>query len=54
MATPRVVRRPSTTGSYEPSSTPIFREARYLLAEEPDLRDTALYLSVLGAVADGH
>lgn len=34
--------------------TPLFREARYLLAEEPDLRDTALYLSVLGAVADGH
>uniref|UniRef100_UPI001C281391 AAA family ATPase n=1 Tax=Streptomyces sp. AC602_WCS936 TaxID=2823685 RepID=UPI001C281391 len=34
--------------------TPLFREARYLLAEEPDLRDTALYLSVLGAVAEGH
>jgi AAA+ ATPase superfamily predicted ATPase len=34
--------------------TPLFREARYLLAEEPDLRDTALYLSVLGAVADGN
>ncbi|MFE9639288.1 ATP-binding protein [Nocardiopsis alba] len=34
--------------------TPLFREARYLLAEEPDLRDTALYLSVLGAVTDGN
>ncbi|MGW7290428.1 AAA family ATPase [Streptomyces sp. NPDC054847] len=34
--------------------TPLFREARYLLAEEPDLRDTALYLSVLSAVADGN
>lgn len=34
--------------------TPLFREARYLLAEEPDLRDTTLYLSVLGAVADGN
>ncbi|GGS24077.1 ATPase AAA [Streptomyces parvus] len=33
---------------------PPFREARYLLAEEPDLRDTALYLSVLAAVADGN
>jgi AAA+ ATPase superfamily predicted ATPase len=34
--------------------TPLFREARYLLAEEPDLRDTTLYLSVLGAIADGN
>ncbi len=34
--------------------TPLFREARYLLADEPDLRDTTLYLSVLGAVADGN
>lgn len=34
--------------------TPLFREARYLLAEEPDLRDTTLYLSVLGAVATGN
>ncbi|WP_446225659.1 AAA family ATPase [Nocardia sp. IBHARD005] len=32
--------------------TPLFREPRYLLAEEPDLRDPALYLSVLAAVAD--
>lgn len=34
--------------------TPLFREARYLLAEEPDLRDPALYLSVLSAVASGN
>lgn len=34
--------------------TPLFREGRYLLAEEPDLRDTALYHSVLAAVADGN
>ena len=34
--------------------TPLFREPRYLLAEESELRDTALYLSVLGAVADGN
>jgi AAA+ ATPase superfamily predicted ATPase len=33
--------------------TPLFREARYLLAEEPDLRDTGLYLSALGVVAGG-
>lgn len=34
--------------------TPLFREPRYLLAEEPDLRDTAMYLSVLSAVSDGN
>ncbi len=34
--------------------TPLFREGRYLLAEEPDLRDSALYHSVLAAVADGN
>ncbi len=34
--------------------SPLFREARYLLAEEPDLRDTALYLSALAAVAEGN
>lgn len=34
--------------------SPLFREARYLLAEEPDLRDTALYLSVLSAIAQGN
>jgi len=34
--------------------SPLFREPRYLLAEEPDLRDTALYHSMLAAVADGN
>ena len=33
---------------------PLFREARYLLAEEPGLRDTALYNSVLAAIAEGN
>lgn len=33
---------------------PLFHEARYLLAEEPDIRETAVYHSVLAAVADGH
>ncbi|GGT82403.1 AAA family ATPase [Streptomyces coeruleorubidus] len=35
-------------------SSPLFREARYLLAEEADIRDTALYHSVLAAVAQGN
>ncbi len=35
-------------------SRPLFREARFLLAEEPDLRDTALYQGVLSAIADGN
>lgn len=34
--------------------TPLFREGRYLLAEEPDLRDRALYHSILAAVAGGN
>jgi AAA+ ATPase superfamily predicted ATPase len=34
--------------------TPLFREGRYLLAEEPDMRDGALYQSVLAAVAEGN
>jgi AAA+ ATPase superfamily predicted ATPase len=34
-------------------SRPLFREARYILAEEPDMRDTALYHAVLAAIADG-
>lgn len=34
--------------------SPLFREARYLLAEEPDIRDNALYHSVLAAVAEGN
>ncbi|WP_228002817.1 ATP-binding protein [Nocardia australiensis] len=33
--------------------SPLFREARYLLAEEAEIRDTALYHSVLAAVAQG-
>ena len=33
---------------------PLMREARYLLAEETDIRDPALYLSVLAAVASGN
>lgn len=35
-------------------ATPLFREARYLLDEEAGVRDTALYHSVLAAVAAGH
>lgn len=35
------------------SQTPLFREARYLLAEESDIRDPALYHSVLTAIATG-
>lgn len=33
---------------------PLFREARYLLVEEPSLRQPALYHSVLAAVAEGN
>ena len=33
---------------------PLFREARYLLAEDADVRDTALYHAVLGAIASGN
>lgn len=33
---------------------PLFREARYLLAEETDIREPALYNSVLGAIAAGN
>ncbi|MBV1853337.1 ATP-binding protein [Catellatospora sp. NEAU-YM18] len=35
-------------------AVPLFREARYLLAEETGARDTALYHGVLGAIALGH
>ncbi|MCL1898940.1 MAG: ATP-binding protein [Promicromonosporaceae bacterium] len=35
-------------------SSPLFREARYLLAEEPGLRDASTYHSVLAAVASGN
>ncbi|MPZ25652.1 MAG: ATP-binding protein [Micromonosporaceae bacterium] len=34
--------------------TPLFREARYLLAEEGEIRDTAVYHAVLGAIASGN
>jgi AAA+ ATPase superfamily predicted ATPase len=33
---------------------PLFREARYLLAEEAEIRDTAIYHAVLGAIASGN
>ncbi|MFF0308070.1 ATP-binding protein [Streptosporangium sp. NPDC004379] len=33
---------------------PLLREARYLLAEETEIRDPSLYHSVLAAVADGN
>lgn len=35
-------------------SSPLFREARYLLSEEPGVRDPGLYHSVLAAVAHGN
>jgi AAA+ ATPase superfamily predicted ATPase len=35
-------------------TSPLFREARYLLADEPDLHDTGLYHSVLAAIAAGN
>jgi AAA+ ATPase superfamily predicted ATPase len=35
-------------------TSPLFREARYLLADEPALQDTALYHSVLAAIASGN
>jgi len=38
---------------FNPASS-LFREARYLLADEPDLRDVGLYHSVLAAIADGN
>jgi len=34
--------------------SPMFLEARYMLSEEPDLRDPALYHSVLAAIAEGN
>ncbi|MEU4699556.1 AAA family ATPase [Nonomuraea dietziae] len=36
------------------SGSPLFREGRSLLSEEPDLRDVALYHGVLSAVAGGN
>jgi AAA+ ATPase superfamily predicted ATPase len=35
-------------------SVPLFREARYLLAEEVEAREPGLYHSVLAAIASGH
>lgn len=35
-------------------TSPLFREARYLLADEPDLHDPGLYHSVLAAIAAGN
>lgn len=35
-------------------ASPLFREARYLLADEPSLHDTGLYHSVLAAIAVGN
>lgn len=35
-------------------TSPLFREARYLLADEPELEDTGLYHSVLAAIASGN
>lgn len=35
-------------------ATPLFREARYVLEEETDVRETALYHSTLAAVAGGN
>jgi hypothetical protein len=34
--------------------SPLFREVRYLIAEEPGIRDNAVYHSVLSAVAEGN
>ncbi|RJQ80014.1 ATP-binding protein [Pseudonocardiaceae bacterium YIM PH 21723] len=34
-------------------ASPLFREARYLLSDEVDVRDTAIYHSVLAAIAQG-
>jgi AAA+ ATPase superfamily predicted ATPase len=39
--------------AFSPASA-LFREARYLLADEPELRDGALYHSVLAAIANGN
>jgi len=53
---------PAGPGDFDPwvvrtvlnPARPLFREARYLLATEPDLRDTSLYHSVLAAIAEGN
>lgn len=35
-------------------TSPLFREARYLLADEPNLQDAGVYHSVLAAIASGN
>src|SRR5579863_9696072 len=53
---------PADLGDFDPwvirtvlnPQTPLFREARYLLAEETEIRDPSLYHSVLAAVAEGN
>ena len=42
-----------TEGMLKPSSA-LFREADYLLTEDPAITDRALYQSVLAAIAEGH
>lgn len=54
--------RPASAGDFDAwvtrtvlnRRTSLFREGRYLLTEESDIRDPALYHSVLSAVADGN
>jgi len=41
-----------STALFDPSS-PLFREGRYLLAEEPGISDRSLYHSILSAIARG-
>jgi uncharacterized protein len=36
------------------AQAPLFREARYILAEDADIRETAIYHAVLGAIASGN
>jgi uncharacterized protein len=53
---------PADAGDFDPwvcrtvlnPGRPLFREARYILAEEPDIHDTALYHAVLAAIAEGN
>lgn len=53
---------PAGLGDFDPwvlrtvlnPASPLFREARYLLSEEPGMRDPGLYHSVLAAVAHGN
>jgi uncharacterized protein len=53
---------PANLGDFDPwvcrtvlnPGRPLFREARYILAEEPDIHDTALYHAVLAAIAEGN